>query len=234
MASTWLHTSRCQRRCPGPCRSSSVSHRMAVHIQDSGTGGPEEVTSSQRLITEGAAFLKKNIAYSVIGAEAWNYADSFDTIPSTPLRLYLSGKESTADVGSLSKKHPAQSTSRKHPYDPLDTRPGEFAIQQGGQTELIYYHVHQRVEPALSSRQASRRPRTGRPVPRQLGPDRHWSRSVRFGDPFLFVQITTIPLRRHPSHLPGDSLHRQRARNPPRPAPQGHHSARSRRVRRGL
>jgi hypothetical protein len=31
MASTWLHTSTCQRRCPGPCRSSSVSHRMAVN-----------------------------------------------------------------------------------------------------------------------------------------------------------------------------------------------------------
>jgi predicted acyl esterase len=77
------------------------------------------------------AFLKKNIAYDVMGAEVWNYADRFDAIPSTPLRLYLRGKERSADVGSLSKKHSAQSTSRKHPYDPLDTRPGEFEIPQG-------------------------------------------------------------------------------------------------------
>jgi hypothetical protein len=79
------------------------------------------------------AFLKKNIAYYVMGAEVWNYADRYDTIPSTPLRLYLRGKESSADVGSLSKKHPAQSTSRKHSSDPLDTRPGEFEIPQGGE-----------------------------------------------------------------------------------------------------
>ena len=63
----------------------------------------------------------------------WNYADSLDAIPTTPLRMYLSGTESSVEVGSLSKKHPARSTSRTYTYDPLDTRPGEFELKQGGE-----------------------------------------------------------------------------------------------------
>ena len=48
------------------------------------------------------------------------------------------------------------------------------------------------------------------------------------------AQFKTTPLRRHREPLPGDSLHRQRARNSPRLALQGHRSVHFRRVRRGL
>jgi len=84
-------------------------------------------------------FLKKRVAYYVMGAEKWNYADSLEDIPTTPVKLYLDSPETGAnDVfssGALSNKLPSLSTSDKYVYDPLDTRPGEFEMEQGGEPD---------------------------------------------------------------------------------------------------
>jgi hypothetical protein len=84
-------------------------------------------------------FLKKRVAYYVMGAEKWNYADSLEDIPTTPVKLYLDSPETGAnDVfssGTLRKKLPSLSTSDKYVYDPLDTRPGEFEMEQGGEPD---------------------------------------------------------------------------------------------------
>jgi len=84
-------------------------------------------------------FLKKRVAYYVMGAEKWKYADSLEAIPTTPVKLYLDSPEDGAnDVfssGMLRKKLPSLSTSDKYTYDPLDTRPGEFEMEQGGEPD---------------------------------------------------------------------------------------------------
>jgi hypothetical protein len=84
-------------------------------------------------------FLKKRVAFYVMGAEKWKYADSLEAIPTTPVRLYLdSTKDGANDVfssGMLGKKLPSMSTSDKYTYDPLDTRPGEFEMEQGGEPD---------------------------------------------------------------------------------------------------
>jgi len=84
-------------------------------------------------------FLKKRVAYYVMGAETWNYADRLEDIPTTPLKLYLDSPETGAnDVfssGTLGKKLPRLSTSDKYVYDPLDIRPGEFEMEQGGEPD---------------------------------------------------------------------------------------------------
>ena len=76
-------------------------------------------------------FLKQNVAYYVMGAEEWNYADSLEAINSTPVKLYLDSSKRGETPGKLSKERPRLSTSGKYKYDPLDLRPGEFEHKQG-------------------------------------------------------------------------------------------------------
>ncbi len=80
-------------------------------------------------------FLQKRVAYYVMGAEAWKYADSLKAIPTTPVKLYLdSGEEGANDVfgsGTLSESRPRMATSDEYTYDPLDTRPGEVEVRLG-------------------------------------------------------------------------------------------------------
>ncbi len=80
-------------------------------------------------------FLKKHVAYYVMGAEKWKYAESLEAIPSKPVKLYLDSTEEGANSvfssGMLSKKRPSMTTSDKYTYDPLDTRPGELEVKLG-------------------------------------------------------------------------------------------------------
>jgi len=71
-------------------------------------------------------FLKKRVAYYLVGAEEWKYADSLESISNEKRTLYLASKDGASDAfhsGSLAQK-PASGSDR-WTYDPLDARPGE-------------------------------------------------------------------------------------------------------------
>jgi uncharacterized protein len=72
-------------------------------------------------------FLKKRVAYYVMGAEQWKYADNLESIAKHTMKLYLASNGSTSDVfhsGTLDEK--ISSGSADHwSYDPLDVRPGD-------------------------------------------------------------------------------------------------------------
>jgi putative CocE/NonD family hydrolase len=75
-------------------------------------------------------FLKKRVAYYVVGAgaENWKYADSLETISNEKRTFYL-GSNGTAETvfqsGTLSEQGSAGAASDKWVYDPLDTRAGD-------------------------------------------------------------------------------------------------------------
>ena len=75
-------------------------------------------------------FLKKRVAYYVVGAgaEDWKYADSLESISNEKRTLYLdsNGKaDSVFQSGALSEKPAAGKAVDQWTYDPLDTRPGD-------------------------------------------------------------------------------------------------------------
>ena len=75
-------------------------------------------------------FLKKRVAYYVVGegAENWKYADSLETISNEKRTLYLSSNGSAESVfqsGALSESAGGGAAGDKWTYDPLDTRPGD-------------------------------------------------------------------------------------------------------------
>ena len=82
-------------------------------------------------------FLKKRVAYYVAGpgAEEWRYSDSLEAIPVKTRRLYLSSLDGTSnDVfssGNLREDPPSDGKPDHYIYDPLDTRPGELALDAG-------------------------------------------------------------------------------------------------------
>jgi putative CocE/NonD family hydrolase len=84
-------------------------------------------------------FLKNRIAYYVMGAEKWKYADRLEAIPTAPVKLYLdspgNGANDVFSSGMLGKKLPKMLPSNKYTYDPLDTRPGEFEMERGGEPD---------------------------------------------------------------------------------------------------
>lgn len=72
------------------------------------------------------AFLKKRVAYYVMGAEEWKYADSLESIANGALTLFLTSSGGTPDVfhsGLLATKS-SSSAADNWTYDPLDNRPG--------------------------------------------------------------------------------------------------------------
>jgi uncharacterized protein len=78
-------------------------------------------------------FLKKRVAYYVVGegAENWKYADSLESISNEKRTLYLESNgnaESVFRSGVLSGKAAAGASSDKWTYDPLDTRPGDAEV----------------------------------------------------------------------------------------------------------
>jgi uncharacterized protein len=73
-------------------------------------------------------FLKKRVAYYVMGAEEWKYADSLESISNQSLMLFLASNGGTPDVfhsGALSATKGKSSDADKWVYDPLDNRPGD-------------------------------------------------------------------------------------------------------------
>jgi hypothetical protein len=74
------------------------------------------------------AFLKKRVAYYLMGADEWKYADSLETIANGSLSLYLTSHGSAADIfhsGSLLAEKSTGSPSDSWIYDPLDNRSGD-------------------------------------------------------------------------------------------------------------
>lgn len=73
-------------------------------------------------------FLKKRVAYYVVGADEWKYADSLETISNATKTLYLGSNGGPRDVfraGMLLEGKPgAMGAVDEWIYDPLDTRPG--------------------------------------------------------------------------------------------------------------
>jgi len=73
-------------------------------------------------------FLKKRVAYYVMGAEEWKYADSLESISNATLTLYLSSNSGASDVfhsGTLLPTKPGSGGADSWTYDPLDNRPGD-------------------------------------------------------------------------------------------------------------
>lgn len=78
-------------------------------------------------------FLKKRVAYYVMGAEEWKYADSLDAIAGGVKQLYLRSDGEANDLfhsGSLDETPPAQSAPDRYVYDPLDTRPADLEQEE--------------------------------------------------------------------------------------------------------
>ena len=79
-------------------------------------------------------FLKKRVAYYVMAADEWKYADSLESISNATRMLYLDSKRGQAnDVnasGRLADSRPDASEPDHYVYDPLDTRPGEQLEQE--------------------------------------------------------------------------------------------------------
>ncbi|HKS73298.1 MAG TPA: CocE/NonD family hydrolase [Terriglobales bacterium] len=75
-------------------------------------------------------FLKKRVAYYVMGADEWKYADSLDAVASEKRTLYLDSQDGSAnDVfhsGALTTNKPGSSKPDHYVYDPLDVRPGDL------------------------------------------------------------------------------------------------------------
>jgi len=73
-------------------------------------------------------FLKKRVAYYMMGAEEWKYADNLESVSNATRTLYLGSHVDAADVfrsGVLAEGRPgASAVMDSWTYDPLDTRAG--------------------------------------------------------------------------------------------------------------
>jgi putative CocE/NonD family hydrolase len=79
------------------------------------------------------AFLKKRVAYYVVGAEEWKYVDALEEATAERRVLSLSSSGTADDVfrsGTLSTKPAAGAAPDKWTYDPLDTRPGAAELDE--------------------------------------------------------------------------------------------------------
>jgi putative CocE/NonD family hydrolase len=86
-------------------------------------------------------FLKKRVAYYVMGEEKWKYADNLESIASKVRKLYLNSDGNANDVfhsGTLDEKLPKVSQADMFTYDPLDKRPGELERE-----EITEYYTDQ-------------------------------------------------------------------------------------------
>jgi len=93
-------------------------------------------------------FLKRRVAYYVMGAEEWKYADSLEEIASVRKRIYLNsdlgGANEVFHSGSLEDEPPERSSPDHYVYDPLDLRPAELETE-----EIKDYLTDQRYDLAL-------------------------------------------------------------------------------------
>jgi len=86
-------------------------------------------------------FLKKRVAYYVMGEEKWKYADSVDIFASKTQKLYLTSDGSANDVfhsGTLAENPSGESPPDEYTYDPLDKRFGELERK-----EIKNYYTNQ-------------------------------------------------------------------------------------------
>jgi uncharacterized protein len=81
-------------------------------------------------------FLKKRVAYYLVGAEEWKYADGLESISNATKTLYLGSNGEAGDVfrsGTLTEGNPRVSAAMDSwAYDPLDTRPGSAEPEDDG------------------------------------------------------------------------------------------------------
>ena len=79
-------------------------------------------------------FLKKRVAYYVVGTEQWKYADSLGTISNAKRILYLNSTNGEANdafhSGSLTEEKPGAAKPDQYVYDPLDVRPAELEKEE--------------------------------------------------------------------------------------------------------
>jgi putative CocE/NonD family hydrolase len=75
-------------------------------------------------------FLKKRVAYYVMAADEWQYADTLESISNSTRTLYLDSDAGHAnDVtssGRMSEAKPNGTQPDRYVYDPLDVRPAEL------------------------------------------------------------------------------------------------------------
>jgi len=77
-------------------------------------------------------FLKARVAYYVMAADQWKYADDLASIAKATRTLYLQSAGEAGDMfhsGSLVEKTPSGAGEDRFTYNPLDTRPGELELQ---------------------------------------------------------------------------------------------------------
>jgi len=78
-------------------------------------------------------FLKKRVAYYVMGADEWKYADTLEEVTRERRTLYLDSNGKPNDVfqsGQLNATKPSGSATDTFLYDPLDTRPGQLEEEE--------------------------------------------------------------------------------------------------------
>jgi uncharacterized protein len=79
-------------------------------------------------------FLKKRVAYYVMGAEEWKYADTLESISNSTRTLHLDSESGRAndvsDSGRLSDARPTGTQPDRYVYDPLDVRPAELEKEE--------------------------------------------------------------------------------------------------------
>jgi putative CocE/NonD family hydrolase len=89
-------------------------------------------------------FLKKRVAYYVMAADEWKYADRLESISNATRMLYLDSEQGQANdvtnAGRLVDSAPKVSGPDHYVYDPLDTRSGEQLEQE----EISNYLTDQR------------------------------------------------------------------------------------------
>jgi putative CocE/NonD family hydrolase len=78
--------------------------------------------------------LEKRVAYYVVGADKWQYADRYDAISNAPATFYLdSAGGSAGDVfhsGQLRREKSDGSKHDRYVYDPLDVKPAELEREE--------------------------------------------------------------------------------------------------------
>jgi putative CocE/NonD family hydrolase len=89
-------------------------------------------------------FLKKRVAYYVMAADEWKYADALESISNATRTLYLdsdSGRANDAmNSGKLTEAKPTGTQPDRYVYDPLDVRPAELEKEEikNGLTDQRY------------------------------------------------------------------------------------------------
>jgi putative CocE/NonD family hydrolase len=79
-------------------------------------------------------FLKHRVAYYVVGAEEWKYADTLEAVTGRRDTLYLNSSDGVASdafhSGNLAQEKPGSVKPDQYTYDPMDTRPAELERQE--------------------------------------------------------------------------------------------------------